>query len=226
MLQFLLYYFPLACSMEDHSDANHHASLEQCELPAPGTTTSANQAQCARDADYTASEHISVDQRRNLSARQLSAMLRTASQLASSAFFNPEKNCVSGEKCQVEGSGIAPATPKGSAARNSSISADLTPSMESHISRKSCPTPLEVPVESTESSATASPDLSEAAPSAAEQMYAKGAASPILSPANCKEWPKKKLCEFPGCSVQPSFNFPGEKGGSHCGAHRLEGQIK
>jgi hypothetical protein len=26
--------------------------------------------------------------------------------------------------------------------------------------------------------------------------------------------------------VQPTFNFPGERGGSHCGTHRLEGQIK
>jgi hypothetical protein len=226
LLQLLLYYFPLACSMEDHSAANHHASLAQCELPASGTTTSANQAQCASDAAYTASEHISVDHRRNLAAMQLSALLGTVSQLASSAFASAKKKGVSGEKCQVEGSGIAPATPKGSATLNSSISADLTPSMESHITRKSCPTPLEVSVESTESSATASPHLSEAAPSAAEQIHAKGAASPILSPANCKEWPKKKLCEYPGCSVQPSFNFPGERGGSHCGAHRLEGQIK
>jgi len=212
--------------MEDHSAANHHASLAQCELPASGTTTSAIQAHCASDAAYTASEHISVDHRQNLAAKQVSALLGLVSQLASSAFVSPEKKCESGEKCQFEGSGVVPATPKGSAALNSSISAGLKSSMESHITRNSCPTPLEVPVESTESSATASPDLSGAAPSAAEQIHAKGAASPILSPANCREWPKKKLCEFPGCIVQPSFNFPGEKGGSHCAAHRLEGQIK
>ena len=35
-----------------------------------------------------------------------------------------------------------------------------------------------------------------------------------------------KKCEYGnGCSVQPSFNYPGEMGGMFCGCHRLEGMV-
>ena len=35
-----------------------------------------------------------------------------------------------------------------------------------------------------------------------------------------------KKCEYGnGCTVQPSFNYPGEMGGMFCGCHRLEGMI-
>jgi hypothetical protein len=35
-----------------------------------------------------------------------------------------------------------------------------------------------------------------------------------------------KKCEYGnGCTVQPSFNYPGEMGGMFCGCHRLEGMV-
>ena len=55
------------------------------------------------------------------------------------------------------------------------------------------------------------------------QKSVLGTAAAASSPLT---WIKKKFCEHPGCMVQPTFNFPGERGGSHCSAHRIEGQIK
>jgi hypothetical protein len=102
--------------------------------------------------------------------------------------------------------------------------------LESHFMKESgskcLPTPFEIDDKSSSSSATASPPCAagQAQPSA-EPSRAKATSHSSVS-ETCKDLGKKKLCEYPGCLVQPTFNFPGERGGSHCGTHRLEGQIK
>jgi hypothetical protein len=147
---------------------------------------------------------------------------------SSSAVLNPEQTHETEEKTrELEGSDRAPATPNAKAAAYRLAPADLTPSLESHFMKKSgskcSPIQIEADDESSASSATASPPGTGHAPPSAQQTHAKATAQPVAS-ERCKD--KKKLCEYPGCSVQPTFNFPGERGGSHCATHRLEGQIK
>jgi hypothetical protein len=149
---------------------------------------------------------------------------------SSSVISDPGKTCDSEQKTRdVEVSGRAPATPNAKTTADLLAPADSMP-LESHLMKESgskcLPTPFEIDDKSSLSSATASPPSAagHAQPSA-QPTRAKAASHSGVS-ETCKDLGKKKLCEYPGCLVQPTFNFPGERGGSHCGTHRLEGQIK
>jgi hypothetical protein len=136
--------------------------------------------------------------------------------------------CFSGNDCKTEdlsskvkeGCNQVPAAPDAAASPDSSTLATA-----SIRSLKVCPTQLDVSGESTTSSATTTPDRAASAPNRAQHIHDQ-IASVAVAASSVKDFAKKKYCEFPGCTVQPTFNFPGERGGSHCGTHRLAGQIK
>ena len=74
--------------------------------------------------------------------------------------------------------------------------------------------------------ATASPAGAAGSSTSLQSVPDSHTAAAVSSPLTSTKKILKKLCEYSGCTVQPSFNFPGERGGSHCAAHRLKGQIK
>ena len=142
--------------------------------------------------------------------------------ISHSAPVNPDKPCETEVNARdVEDGGRQPAIPNtGTAPANSS------PTIECHVTNKNLPAPLQLPDDSSASSATASPVSPTSATGTPQQLTVEANAPSSLVQDSCKDLGKKKYCEFPGCTVQPTFNFPGERGGSHCGTHRLDGQIK
>ena len=145
---------------------------------------------------------------------------------AGSACFRPEDACKAEDaSCEVIDRNQALNRPDTAAAPDALTL--VNSSASTRCPQKGGLTHLLVSGGSMSSSATASPvQLPTTGTSlTAQQIYEK-IASAAVAAANMKDLSKKKYCEHPGCMVQPTFNFPGERGGSHCGSHRLEGQIK
>lgn len=159
-----------------------------------------------------ASEHASVDDA-----------------AAGSACFRPEDACKAEDtSCEVIDRSRALDRPD---VTDTAADPDALTLVNSSASTR-CPqkgglTHLHVSGGSLSSSATTSPvRLPTTGTSLTAQQIREKIVSAAVAAANMKDQSKKKYCEHPGCMVQPTFNFPGERGGSHCGSHRLEGQIK
>ena len=78
----------------------------------------------------------------------------------------------------------------------------------------------DIPFEST-SSASATNDADERILTTEPSM--EEALTNPVNPGGSKQ--KRKLCEEPGCTVQPSYNFEGERSRKYCKKHKMDGMV-
>ena len=102
--------------------------------------------------------------------------------------------------------------------------------METPVDEIAAEASVSVKTEPPSSPHPSSPQIEAALPPKEPSVSSSGTIEPSLPELSVRIGPScitgHKKCEHGnGCSVQPSFNYPGEMGGMFCGCHRMEGMV-